>query len=106
MVAAGVAAAMLMVVGAGSAVRAQGTAEIRMEGIVFAPPAISVPAGTTVVWTNYDPVIHGVAANDGSFASDLFGQGETFSLTFAAPGVYSYFCPPHPTMVGTVEVTG
>ena len=103
---AGVGAAILMLAGVGSSVQAQATVEVRIEGIVFQPAAITVPAGTTVVWVNYDPVIHGVTANDGSFASELFGQGESFMATFAAPGVYEYFCPPHPGMVGTIEVTG
>ena len=106
MMVAGVAAAILMVVGAGSAARAQGMVEVRMEGIAFAPMAISVPAGTTVMWTNFDPVIHAVAADNGAFASDLFGEGESFSFTFTTPGVYTYYCPPHPTMIGSVEVTG
>ena len=36
-----------------------------------------------------------VTWDDKSVDSGLFGQGETFSYTFTAPGTYSYYCIPH-----------
>ena len=51
-----------------------------------------------------------VTADDGSFDSGLFGQGETFSHTFSTPGTYPYYCIPHggpggAGMAGVVVVT-
>lgn len=72
---------------------------------------IQVPVGTTVTWTNQDAIEHSATAGEqavpsGAFDSGLFLQGESFSFTFDAPGVYSYFCSRHPSMQGVVEVTG
>jgi plastocyanin len=30
--------------------------------------------------------------------------GDTFSFTFTDPGVYWYFCRPHPFMRGTITI--
>ena len=106
MLVAGVGAALVLAASSlGAPAQAQDVVEVRMENIAFEPAMLSVPAGTTIVWTNYDPVIHGVAANDGSVVSPLYGQGESFSVTLTTPGVFTYFCPPHPNMVGAIEVT-
>jgi plastocyanin len=67
-----------------------------------------VPVGTTVTWTNEDDTPHTVTADDHAFDSGLFGKGQTYSHTFAAPGRYGYFCVPHGSpgsgMFGTVVV--
>jgi len=81
----------------------------------FFPGDLTVTAGTTVTWTNQDPVVHTVTSGpsngsvgtaDGLFDSGLFAEGETFEYTFTEPGTYSYFCTPHPWMQATVTVTG
>ena len=72
----------------------------------FAPEAISVAAGTTVTWTNNDPVPHTVTDVNQAWDSGLFDQGTTFSRTFTEPGTYDYYCIPHPMMIGKVVVTG
>ena len=48
-----------------------------------------------MVWTNQDKVAHTVTADDGSFDSDYFGQGQSYSMTFTTPGRYQYYCIPH-----------
>jgi len=70
----------------------------------YRPPALTVAAGTTVVWNNLDGS-HTVTARDGSFDSGIFDDG-TYRRTFDAAGSYSYFCTLHPEMVGTISVTG
>ncbi|HMA36269.1 MAG TPA: plastocyanin/azurin family copper-binding protein, partial [Chloroflexia bacterium] len=35
----------------------------------FAPAEITIPAGTTVTWTNKDPAKHTITADNGSFDS-------------------------------------
>ena len=105
-VAALVGAALLVGASISPAVEAQSTVQVQIQYFVYQPDPVVVPAGTTVVWSNLDPVVHTVTAYDGSFDSGEFADATTFSLTFTAPGTYPYYCVPHPTMVGTVEVTG
>jgi plastocyanin len=70
----------------------------------FAPAAITVPAGTTVTWTNNDNFTHNVTL-DGTDALQM-APGEAGTHTFAAPGLYPYVCSLHPRdMKGSVLVT-
>ena len=71
----------------------------------FAPPVLTVSAGTTVTWTNQDGFAHTVDATDDSFVSESLGQGVTFTHTFDAAGTFAYICGIHPSMAGTVVVT-
>ena len=65
-----------------------------------------VTAGTTVVVTNEDGTTHTWTAADGSFDSGPIGAGESFEFTFDQPGEFSYFCSIHPSMTGSITVTG
>ena len=68
-------------------------------------PTITVPAGSTVTWTNRDPVQHTVTADDeASFDSDFLMDGQSVSVTFDERGSFPYFCRVHPFMKGTVIV--
>ena len=58
----------------------------------FDPADITVPSGTTVVWTNMGEKPHSVTAHDGSFASGLLDPGESYQATFYDPGTYTYQC--------------
>lgn len=66
----------------------------------FAPAAVTVSAGTTVVWKwNGKGSMHDVVAEDGSFASEVMNSaGETFEHTFDEAGTYKYYCQPHRQM--------
>ena len=68
---------------------------MNVQGFAYQPMDLTVAAGTTVTWTNNDPVAHTVTWDDMSVDSGLFGQGETFSYTFTTPGTYGYYCIPH-----------
>ena len=70
-------------------------ASVTAQNVQFTPPTLTVPAGTTVTWTNGDPFQHSVTADDGSFDSGLVDPGGRFSFTFADPGTYPYHCVPH-----------
>ncbi|MGH3452600.1 MAG: multicopper oxidase domain-containing protein, partial [Haloechinothrix sp.] len=73
----------------------------------FVPGAITVTAGTTVVWVNAGADWHSVAAADGLFASDQIAAGDSFSYTFDTPGTYPYVCKHHARqgMFATIVVT-
>ena len=73
----------------------------------YEPAAITVPAGTTVTWTNTDHFTHSVQLLDGGASAPLqMEPGQATSFTFVAPGTYPYQCSLHPQdMRGSVTVT-
>jgi plastocyanin len=79
---------------------------VTIDNFAFAPATLTVKAGATVTWTNRDEEPHTVAATDGSFHSPGMGTGATFSHTFPTAGKFDYVCSIHPSMHGTVVVTG
>ena len=82
-----------------------GVTQVRQQDFAFAPANIVVDVGTTVTWTNFDGVGHTVTSDGGGeLQSPLLNQNETFSHTFGEPGLYRYYCEPHPYMQGLVTV--
>ncbi|MUL63708.1 amidase [Mycobacterium sp. CBMA 234] len=77
---------------------------VNIDNFAFAPATLTVPAGTTVTWTNHDEDPHNVVAEGGQFRSPTMGSGATFSYVFATPGTFAYVCGIHPFMHGTVVV--
>jgi plastocyanin len=84
--------------------------------------AFTIPAGTTVTWTNTSPDEHTVTDDPAKAlhgANAAFPAGtqpwdsgplyasQRFSHTFATPGTYSYFCTVYEAvgMLGTITVT-
>ena len=65
-----------------------------------------VPVGGQVVVTNTDGASHTWTAVDGSFDSGTLGEGDSFEFTFDEPGVFEYVCSIHPSMTGSITVTG
>ena len=102
-----IATAVCALSGAGFAVAslsATKTVNIRATG--FAPKTVTVAGGDTVQWKNVDTVNHQVVANNGSFASNTIAPTKTYSKRFDIPGTYGYRDALHPTLRGTVKVTG
>jgi plastocyanin len=79
---------------------------VSIDNLSFNPADVTVPTGSTVVWTNDDSVPHTVTAADGSFDSGIFDPGSGFTWTFDQPGTFPYACQLHPQMQGTVRVEG
>lgn len=87
--------------------RAQGMVAVTMINNQFAPAAITIPVGTTVVWANdeYDSnESHDVSMVGGLFYSPVFGPGSVFEYTFTTAGVFNYYCSLHDGMTGTIIV--
>ena len=96
--------------------------DVTVEGLAFNPETLEVAVGTTVTWTNDDPVQHTVTSGvkgtqgapgvskgkadrpDGTFDGALDDRGATFAFTFDEPGTYEYFCRIHGGMTGTIVV--
>ncbi len=73
---------------------------------LYAPAAITVPAGTRVTWTNHDVFTHSVRIHELSDTDQIMKPGDSASFAFARPGLYHYDCIFHTQMMkGTVEVT-
>jgi plastocyanin len=83
-----------------------GEATVRIANFAFDPPTIEVAAGQTITWTNEDSAPHTVTLDDGSVDSGRLDQGATFAHAFTTPGTFTYHCEIHPSMKGTIEVTG
>jgi plastocyanin len=88
----------------GTAAPVSGNA-VSIDNFAFVPATLTVPAGSTVTWTNHDEEPHTVAASDGSFHSPGMGSQGTYSHTFATAGRFDYVCSIHPFMHATVVVT-
>jgi amicyanin len=89
-----------------SAQQKPATAEVKIDNFSFSPNELTIPAGTTVTWTNRDDIPHTVVSSDDpkAFKSRVMDTDEKFSFTFSKPGTYPYFCSVHPKMVGKVVV--
>jgi plastocyanin len=79
--------------------------DITIDNFTFDESTVSVEVGTVVRWTNNQTVTHTVTSGDALWDMAL-SSGATFEFTFDEPGTYPYFCSIHPSMTGTVEVTG
>jgi plastocyanin len=84
-----------------------GVVPIAYRNIAIDPDTIRVKVGSTIKWTNYDPVEHNVTSESGPihFKSNDFGEGKTVEFKMTKPGTIHYECTIHPaTMNGTIEV--
>ena len=82
-------------------------ASVSIQNFAFTPKTLTVSPGTTVTWTNNDSTPHNVISTKGLslnstttsvFASSTLSQGQTFSFTFSAKGVYFYECSIHKSL--------
>lgn len=91
----------------GMAVRAESKSvpgtQIKIDNFSFGPD-LTVPAGTTVTWTNNDDVPHVVASDSRIFKSQPLDTDDHFSYTFTKPGTYLYYCMIHPKMTARIVV--
>lgn len=74
----------------------------------FDPPLLTIPAGSTVTWTNTGAVQHTTVSFDKgkkTWDSDIMDPGATFSFTFDNAGTYNYLCGLHPDMKAVIVVT-
>jgi plastocyanin len=79
--------------------------EVKMQGLKFVPNSITVNAGTEVLWVNLDNVDHTVTI-DSLGIDERVAAGAQFSHVFGQAGTFDCRCAIHPSMRGTVIVTG
>lgn len=75
-----------------------------IEDYAYLPVEITIQAGETVTWINKDSVRHTSTDTGDEFDSGMLGRDESYEYTFNDPGVYDYYCIPHPYMKGKVIV--
>ncbi len=79
------------------------THTIVMQATSYAPQALVVKRGDTVVWVNKDPFPH-TATAAGVFDSKSIAAGGSWKYTARKVGVIAYTCTFHPNMSGTLRV--
>jgi len=83
---------------------------ITIKNFAFDPQTLTVNAGSTVRWVNYDRVTHRIvfidtAGRDTDVDSGVLSPSQSWSSNqFKQPGTYSYYCKIHPEMTGTLIV--
>lgn len=79
---------------------------VPMMGNQFLRPQLSIPAGSTVTFVNWDGEFHDVIERTAFlFESPLINTGEYWQITFNAEGTYQYVCDLHGNMEGVIVVT-
>jgi alcohol dehydrogenase (cytochrome c) len=88
------------------AATARSVTNVTIEDFDFNPGVlgVAVPPGTTITWTNNGPTTHTTTSDNGVWDSGDLPAGQSFSFMFTDPGVYWYFCRPHPFMRGTITI--
>jgi plastocyanin len=81
------------------------SAAVKIDNFSFGPASITIPAGSTVTWTNNDDVPHVVTSDDNKmFKSKALDTDDRFSFTFTKSGTYNYYCAIHPKMTAKIVV--
>lgn len=81
--------------------------EVDVVDIDYEPREVTVPAGTTITWTNTGNLPHTVTKDSGpgdDFDSGTLQPGDTYEQTFDAAGTIEYYCTIHANQRGSVTV--
>jgi len=83
---------------------APAAATVTAPALDFTPPIVDVQAGGSVTWSIAD-VHHAVEFTSGGAPQDVPElQNSTAARAFPTSGTYTYRCPIHPSMTGSVRV--
>jgi len=82
---------------------------ITIKNFAFDPQTLTVNAGSTVRWVNYDSVTHRIvfidtAGRDTDVDSNPLSASQSWSSKFDQPGTYDYYCTIHTDMKGKIIV--
>ena len=78
------------------------TVDIR--DFVYFPADLTVNAGTTVTWVNYDSAPHTATGTSDDWDTGRLDRNERGSVVFDTPGSFPYVCIYHPNMKAVVTV--
>jgi plastocyanin len=77
---------------------------ILMDGTRFHPDNLTVPAGTTVTFTNKEFFPHNVQSESGHLHSGTIDTDQSWSVRLDTAGTFTYVCTLHPGMSGVLHV--
>ena len=77
---------------------------VTIQNFAYNPKTLTIPAGTTVTFTNMDSVGHTATQDGGGFDTGMIAPGQFQSVIFSESGTYAYHCTPHPGMKATIIV--
>ena len=79
---------------------------VTQQGLAFDRASLTVKVGDSVPFVNQDAEFHNIFSLSDTATFDLgsFGQGESRSHVFDAPGEVEVECAIHPDMIMTIEV--
>ena len=82
---------------------------ITIKSFAFGPANLRVSRGTTVTWTNNDPITHTTTADKTdaqAWDSGNLTSNTSYAVVFTKDGTYTYHCDIHNYMTGTITVSG
>lgn len=81
--------------------------QVQMRSYAFNPAVLTIPAGSSVTWTNQDQAPHNVVTTSGpqTLNGPLLQRGRSWTFTFRVAGTYAYYCSVHPDMRAQIVVT-
>lgn len=79
------------------------THTVVMQATSYAPAALTVKRGDTVVWINKDPFPH-TATSPRVFDSKSIAAGASWKYKANKVGDFAFTCTFHPNMMGTLKV--
>lgn len=77
---------------------------VEIRRYAYGPVRVVVEAGAVVEWVNRDDVVHTATAEDDAWDSGAITPGDAWRARFDEPGIYPYYCGPHPFMKAVVIV--
>jgi len=83
-----------------------GGVAVLIDDFAFNPATIEAKVGQPIIFTNNDLVHHGATLRAGDCKTGTFGKGASRNLVFSQVGTYAFYCPIHPDMEGTIEISG
>jgi plastocyanin len=72
----------------------------------YSPNVVHVKVGQKIVFTNTGLISHTATASNGAFDTGLISHNQSSVVVINKPGIYKFFCTPHPWMKGEIVVTG
>jgi plastocyanin len=75
-----------------------------IKNFTFLPHALVVKLGDTVTVANHDSSLHGVLADNQTFAVRSISPGLSQRFTMTTPGTFTYHCTFHTSMTGVITV--
>jgi plastocyanin len=81
-------------------------ARVVVEDVYYWTDTVRIATGQVVEWVNRDAMDHTVSfeGRTGRRLSGKLKAKGTYAVRFDAPGLYKYYCDPHPTMRAVVLV--